>query len=111
MSRSHTWFGTKSDAELVIGWLRDAGARQLNGDPLEGEWVPDGREIALHFPSLGPVEFWPSEIRVPECGDNSPRTKREILAMIRQRENPGQPQVDGDRSADAGLTLTQFREN
>src|SRR5215510_1222189 len=99
MSRSHTWFGTKSDAEPIIEWVRDAGARQLNGDPLKGEWVADGRELALHFPSIGPVEFWPDEIRMPDCGDNSPRAKREIFAAIRQRENPGRPQIDVDRSA------------
>lgn len=111
MSRSHTWFGTKSDAELIIGWLRDAGARQLNGDSFEGEWVADGRELVVHFPSIGPVELWPDEIGAPECGDNSPRAKREILAMIWQRENPGRPQVDVDRSAVAGLKLPEFRDD
>jgi hypothetical protein len=111
MGRSHTWFGTKSDAELIVAWLRDAGARQLDGDPLEGEWVADGRELALHFPSIGPVEFWPDKISTPKIGDNSPRAKREILAMIRQRENPGQPQIDVDRSAVAGLKLPQFRDD
>src|ERR1700720_4643521 len=105
MSRSHTWFGTKRDAELIIGWLRDAGAQRLNGDPLEGEGGADGRELAVHFPSIGPVELWPAEIRVPEYADNSPRAKREILAMIWQRENPGRPQFDVDRSAVAGLKL------
>ena len=110
MSKSHTWFGTKNDAELIIDWLRDAGARQLNGDPLEGEWVADGRELALHFPSIGPAEFWPDVINVPECGDNSARTKRAILATIRQREQPGQPQIDVDRSAVACLQLPEFRD-
>jgi hypothetical protein len=108
MSKSHTWFGTKNDAELVIDWLRDAGARQLNGNPLEGEWVADGRELALHFQSIGPVEFWPDEIRIP--ANNGPRAKRAILAMISQRENPGGPVIDVDRSAVAGLKLPEHRD-
>jgi hypothetical protein len=110
MSKSHTWFGTKNDAELIVAWLRDAGARQLNGESLEGEWVADGRELAIHFPSIGPVEFWPEEIPLPECGDNSPRAKLAILARIRQRENPGRPWIDVDRSAIAGLKLPEFRD-
>jgi hypothetical protein len=111
MAKSHTWFGTKSDAELIIAWLRDAGARQLDGGPLEGELVADGREFALHFPAFGPIEFWPDEISTPRTGDNSPRAKREILAMIWQREHPGRPQIDVDRSAVAGLKLPQFRDD
>jgi len=111
MSKSHTWFGTQNDAELIFTWLRDAGAQQVNGEPLEGEWVADGRELAIHFPSIGPVEFWPEKICVPECGDNSPRAKRAILAAIHQRENPCQPQIDVDRSAVAGLKLPEFRDS
>jgi hypothetical protein len=110
MSKSHTWFGTKSDAELIIAWMRDAGARQLNGDPLEGEWVADGRELALHFPSIGPVEFWPDSIPIPECGDNSPKAKRAILALISQQDHPGRPEIDVDRSAVAGLKLPELRD-
>jgi len=111
MSKSHTWFGTQNDAELIINWLRDAGARQLDGQPLEGEWVADGRELAVHFPLIGPVEFWPDEIRLPESGDNSPRAKRAILAKGRQRDNPGRPEIDVDRSAVAGLKLPEFRDS
>ena len=110
MSRSHTWFATKNDADTILTWLRDAGARRLSGEPLEGEWEPDGREFAIHFPSIGPVEFWPTEICSPTCGDSSPRAKRAILAMICQRENPGRPEIDVDRSAVAGLKLPEFRD-
>jgi hypothetical protein len=110
MSKSHTWFATKYDAETIIAWLRAAGARQLSGEPLDGEWEPDGRGFAVHFPSIGPVEYWPTEICPPECGDNSPRAKRTILAMISQSENRGRPEIDVDRSAVAGLQLPEFRD-
>jgi hypothetical protein len=110
MSKSHTWFGTQNDVKLIIDWLRDAGARQLNGNLLEGEWVADGRELTLHFPSIGPVEYWPDKINVPECGENSARAKSTILAAIRQREQPGQPHVDVDRSAVSGLRFPEFRD-
>lgn len=110
MSKSHTWFATKSDAELVIAWFREAGARQISGDRLDGEWEPDGREVVLHFPAIGPVELWPTEIKTPEVGDNSPRAKRAILALISQRENPGRPEIDVDRSAVAGLKLPELRD-
>jgi hypothetical protein len=110
VSKSHTWFATKNDAELVIAWFRDAGARQISGDPLDGEWEPNGRESGLHFPSIGPVEFWPSAIDIPVVGDNSPRAKRAILAMLSLRENPGRPEIDVDRSAVAGLRLPELRD-
>ena len=111
MSTSHTWFGTQNDAELIINWLRDVGARQLDGQPLEGESAADGRELAIHFPSIGPVEFWPDEIRLPDSGDNSPRAKYAILARGQKRDNPGRPQVDVDRSAVVGLKLPEFRDS
>lgn len=111
MSKSHTWFATKNDTDLIITWLRNAGARQISGDPLEGEWVPDGRECGIHFPSIGPIEFWSTEIEIPEIGDNSPRAKRAILAAISQRENPGRPEIDVDRSAVAGLKLPELRDS
>ncbi len=110
MSKSHTWFATKDDAETIMAWLRDAGARQLNSKPLGRDWEPDGREIVLHFPSVGPIELWPAEITRPLCGDNSPRAKRTIIAMISQRENPGRPEIDVDRSAVAGLKLPELRD-
>jgi hypothetical protein len=110
MSKSHTWFGTKNDGELIIARLRDAGARHLNGIPLKDEWIADGRELVLHFPSVGPVEFWPNETSLPESGDNSPRAKRAILASINQPENPVRPQIDVDQSAAAGLKLPEHRD-
>jgi hypothetical protein len=110
IGRSHTWFGTKHDAETIVAWLRDAGAQQLDGEPLEGEWLPDGREFPVHFPSIGPVEFWPTKVRPPDLGDNSPRAKRTILAISRQREHPERPQIDVDHSAVAGLKLPELRD-
>jgi len=110
VSKSHTWFATKNDAESVIAWLDDAGARQISGGSLDGKWEPDGREVVLHFPAIGPVELWPTTIEIPEVGDNSPRAKRAILAAVRQRENPDRPEIDVDRSAVAGLKLPEFRD-
>lgn len=111
MSKSHSWFGTQSDAELIIDWLQDAGARQLNGSLLARDWIADGQEWVLHFPSIGPVQYWPENITAPQIGDNSHAAKRAILASHRQRENPGRRQIDVDRSAVAGLKLPELRDD
>ena len=111
MSTSHTWFATKNDAELVIGWLRNAGACQLSGDTLEGDWEPDGRELVLHFASIGPVVLWPAEIQLNDYDENSPRWRRAVLTKIRQEETPGKPQIDVDKSAVAGLRVPEFRDD
>jgi len=109
MGKSHTFFATKHDTEIILTWLRDAGARQLTGEPIEVECQPFGREIVCHFPSIGPIEIWPSEITTPSRCDNGPRAKRTILAMLSQRENPGRPEIDVDRSAVAGIKLPEIR--
>lgn len=110
MSKSHTWFGTKEDAETIITWFREAGARLLNSPSLHREWVPEGQEIILHFPAIGPIEFWPEEIPLPERGDNSPRAKRVISEILSLRQDPGKPRIDVDRSAVAGLQLPELRD-
>jgi hypothetical protein len=111
MSKSHTWFATQSDTALIMRWLRDAGARRLNGDTLDCECEADGSEHGLHFPAIGPVKVLPDRIPIPECGDNSPAAKRAILAAIRQQENPGRPQIDVDHSAVAGIVFPQLRDS
>lgn len=110
MSKSHTWFGTKRDTDVIISWFREEGGRQHNGDPLDGEWVADGREVLICFPAIGPVKYWPEDIHLPEIGDNSSKAKREILAKVHQREQPEMTQIDVDRSAVAGLKLPEFRD-
>jgi hypothetical protein len=110
VSKTHTWFGTKNDANLIASWLRDAGATRIGGGALEYDGSTDGREFPIHFPSIGPVEFWPSKISLPACGDNSPRAKRAILTAARQEERPGRPEIDPDKSAVAGLKLPEFRD-
>lgn len=111
MSKSHTWFGTRNDAELIIAWLRNAGAHLPEEDLPEGKWTADGSEIVLHFPSFGPVEFWPDNIPLPERGDYSVSAKRMILARIAQQEHPGLPQINVGRSAVVGLQLPEWRDN
>ena len=111
MATSHTWFATKNDAEQVIAWLREAGASQASGDPLEGHWEPDGREVALHFPSIGPLIYWPSTIELSEFDENSPRWRRAVLTQLEQEQSPETPQVDVDKSAVAGLRLPQWRDD
>jgi len=110
MSRNHKWFGTTNDTGLIVAWLREAGATLIGGGPLEYDGSVDGREFAIHFPSIGPIEFWPTDISPPECADNSPRAKHMILAMIKNKQNPDRPQIDVDRSAVAGLQLPEFRD-
>lgn len=116
MARTHKWFGTANDAGLIVAWLRDAGATRIAGGALDYDGTTDGREFAIHFPSIGPVEFWPDDISVPKYGsapkfgDNNPRWKRAILAKIEQERHPEKPQIDPDRSAIAGLRLPEFRD-
>jgi hypothetical protein len=110
VARNHSWFGTKNDADVIVKWLRDAGATRIGGGALEYDGVTDGREFPIHFPSVGPIEFWPTRIGFPECGDNSPGAKRAILASIRRQEHPGRPEIDVDRSAVAGLKLPELRD-
>jgi hypothetical protein len=45
MAKSHKWFATIADAQLVIDWLDGAGARLISGNPLRHDWPPDGREV------------------------------------------------------------------
>ena len=110
MSKTHTWFGTKNDTELIVNWLKNAGATRIGGAQLDFDGVTDGREFPIHFPSIGPVTFWPSKINLPEFGDNSPRATRVIMASLKQQESPHQPLIDVDSSAVAGIKLPDFRD-
>jgi hypothetical protein len=110
VSKTHAWFGTKDDADRVLAWLSEAGARLASGAPLEGDWEPDGRELILHFPSLGPIELWPSEIRLEDYEESSSRWKSAVLTKIRQQEEPHRPLIDSDKSAVAGMQLPELRD-
>jgi hypothetical protein len=110
VTKSHDWLGTGNDARTVVAWLRDQGATLVGGGAIEYDGEADGREFAIHFPAIGPVELWPAEIALPPVGDGSFKAKRAILARIQQAENPGRPQIDVDRSAVAGLQLPELRD-
>jgi hypothetical protein len=110
VAKTQTWFGTNKDADLIVKWLSDAGATLIDGGALESDRKTDGTQFPIHFPSIGPVEYWPTHIKLPDCGGNSPRAKRAILASSRQEQHPGRLEIDVDRSAVAGLKLPEFRD-
>ncbi len=93
MAKSQTWFGTKNDLELIVGWLKVAGATLIDGSPLKFDGAIDGGEFAVHFPAIGSIKFWPTKIRRPELGDNSSRAKRAFLALLNQKKHPGRPEM------------------
>ncbi len=107
MAQSHTWFATSEDMSLILDWLRDAQGQIVGMSQFPAELPCDGREVVIHFPSLGPLEFWPDQIRLSDYPENSDRWRRAILAKDRQRTVR---QVDSDRSAAAGLRLPERRD-
>lgn len=108
MAQTHTWFATAEDLKLVLDWLREAQAEILGISPFPSELAADGRELILHFPSIGPLEFWPEEINLSDYPENSARWRQAVL--LRGREQSHQRQVDADRSAAAGLRLPELRD-
>jgi len=111
MSQSHSWFATVSDAKLIISWLGEFGAVQASGLQLaEGDFQADGREFILQFPSIGPLEFWPDEIRLSDYPEGSPRWRQAVIIKNNQQRSPSWRQVDADRSATAGLKLPELRD-
>ena len=101
MAQRNTWFATSVDAQLVVSWLRDTGAVG-HDNPLPTAACPsDGREFILHFPSVGPIEFWPDEVRPSDYTEGSERWRQAVIIAHSQKEHPGQRQVDADRSAAA----------
>src|SRR5262245_2372187 len=110
MAQTHTWFATVADAAMIIAWLRAAGAVASNAQLPECEFPADGREFILHFPSIGPLEYWPDEIRLSDYPESSARWRQAVITTFHQRERPGVRQVDADRSAAAGLRLPEFRD-
>jgi hypothetical protein len=109
MSKTHTWFATADDVALILNWLREAQAEVVGISPFPAKVPTDGRELVLHFPSIGPLEFWPEDIRLSDYPENSARWRQAVL--LRGREVSNRRQVDADRSAAAGLQLPELRDN
>ena len=76
--------------------------------PFPAELPSDGRELILHYPSIGPLEFWPDEIRLSDYPENSARWRQAVL--LRGRQDRNRREVDADRSAAAGLRLPELRD-
>ena len=110
MSKTHRWFATKNDVEILLTWLSEAGARLLSGAPVEAIWDLDGLEFGLHFPKIGPVEYWSNDICLSEYEENSLRWRRAVMTQVRQQEQPHRPWVDADKSAVAGIQMPEFRD-
>jgi hypothetical protein len=110
MAQSHTWFATGTDAKAIIEWLREAGAVALGTQLPAGDSPADGRELILHFPSIGPLEHWPDKIRLTDYPESSARWRQAVITSIHQRERPGVRQVDADSSAVGGLRMPELRD-
>jgi len=110
MAQTHTWFATATDTNLVLSWLRDVGAVGHGAQLPKDDCIADGLEFILHFPSIGPIEFWPDEIRLSDYPESSTRWRQAVLTSVQQRERPGVRRVDADRSAAAGFRLPELRD-
>ncbi len=111
MAQTHAWFATATDTKLIVDWLREAGAVGHGSQLPDRDCPTDGREIVLHFPAIGSVEFWPQEIRLSDYPENSARWRQAVITSAKQRERPGIRHLDADRSATAGLRLPEFRDD
>lgn len=109
MAQTHTWFATADDLTLVLDWLREAQAEVVGVSPFPVALPCDGRELVLHFPSIGPLEFWPEDIRPSDYPENSRRWRQAVL--LSGRQDTHRRQVDADCSAAAGLHVPEFRDN
>ena len=89
MAQRNTWFATSADAQLVVAWLRETGGVGLDNTLPVADFPSDGREFILHFPSVGPIEFWPDEIRLSDYAKGSERWRQAFIAHS-GRECPGQ---------------------
>src|SRR4051794_17267282 len=105
MAQTHTCFATTADTRMIVSWLRDAGAVGHGAELPQGDCPADGREFILHFPTIGPVDFWPVEIRPSDYPEGSARWRQAFLTIARQRERPEVRQIDADRSAAAGFRV------
>lgn len=110
MAQTHTWFATSNDAKLIVSWLRDVGAIVPGAELPKDDHPPDGREFILHLPAIGPVEYWPDDIRLSDYPESSARWRQAVLTKVRQQEHQGVRQIDTDRSAVAGLRLPELRD-
>ena len=110
MAQSHTWFATETDTKQILSFLHDSGAVGYGAELPEGVCLANGREYILHFPKIGPIEFWPDEIRLADYPESSARWRQAVITTARQRERPGVRQLDSDRSALAGFRLPEFRD-
>jgi len=110
MAQTHTWFATNTDAKLIVAWLRASGAVASGTQLPEGDFPADGRELICHFPSIGPLQFWPDKIQLSDYPESSTRWRQAVITTVRQRERPGIQQVDADRSAVAGLRMPELRD-
>ena len=70
MSQTHDFFATTNDLPIIHDWLREAGGVPYDYSGFDDVPV-DGREIVVHFPAIGPIEFWPDNIKINDFEENS----------------------------------------
>jgi hypothetical protein len=110
MAQSHTWFATDQDVKLILAWLQEAGALFVGSSIADIDRLDTGRKYILHFPSIGPIEYWPDEIQLDNYRENSPEWRKAVLISHHIKESPNVRQVNADRSACAGFQLPEWRD-
>jgi hypothetical protein len=110
MSKTHTWFATKNDLQLILKWLKDAGA-VFSDDLLDRDLIHQlNGEFVIQFPEFGSVENYPDSINLADYPENSEQWRRAILTKHDQAHNPNRKIVDADKSPVAGLLVPELRE-
>jgi hypothetical protein len=109
MSKTHNWFATSDDLKLILDWVRNSGATIVGVSAFPNEMPCDGHEVVLHFPTIGPLEFWPDEVRLADYPENSRRWRQAVI--LRSQTDSKHRNVDADRSAAAGLRVPELRDN
>lgn len=111
MATAHTFLATDEDLPVVLNWLRDAGAVPV-ADGLEvTDFGATGHEIALYFPAIGKIEYYPNKIDISPYPENSATWLQAFLNRIRHDKDPEKKIVDSNKTPSAGLKLPDLRED
>jgi len=110
MTTAHTFFATDEDLNLILNWLKDAGAVPVAEGMDVSDFGATGTKIALYFPAIGRLEFSQDPIDVDEFPENSAGWLSAFFTRIEQQKSPGRPIVDSNKTPSAGLRLPELRD-
>jgi hypothetical protein len=101
MGKTLTFLATRADLPMITGWLEQYSPVVINGrfDELP---YREGRTLIIHFPSIGPLNYWPDEIRITDYKENSSEWRQAIL-LLRRREEERKREIHANTSAVAGF--------